>query len=58
MVNWENSYKYGEKKEKELLPILQEYFGKTLREVKVEGLLNMITLMRKLITNLNQGQTR
>jgi len=31
MVNWENSYKYGEKKEKELLPILQEYFGKDIK---------------------------
>ena len=27
MVNWENSYKYGEKKEEELLPILKKYFG-------------------------------
>ena len=28
MVNWENSYKYGESKEVALLPILQDYFGK------------------------------
>ena len=34
MVNWENSYKYGEKKEKELLPILQEYFGKDIERSK------------------------
>lgn len=34
MVNWENSYKYGEKKEKELLPILQEYFGKDIKRSK------------------------
>ena len=30
MVNWENSYKYGESKEKALLPILQDYFGKSI----------------------------
>jgi hypothetical protein len=28
MVNYENSYKYGEGKEKAVLPIIQEYFGK------------------------------
>ena len=30
MVNWENSYKYGEKKEEVLLPILQEYFSEDI----------------------------
>ena len=34
MVNWENSYKYGEKKEEALLPILQEYFGKDIERSK------------------------
>ena len=30
MVNWENSYKYGERKEEALLPVLQDYFGKEI----------------------------
>ena len=30
MVNWENSYKFGEREEKALLPILQDYFGKDI----------------------------
>ena len=27
MVNWENSYKYGQRQEKAVLPLLHEYFG-------------------------------
>ena len=28
MVTWKESYKYGKRQEKALLPIIQEYFGK------------------------------
>mgnify|MGYP003669631707 CR=1 FL=1 len=34
MVNWENSYKYGERKEEALLPVLREYFGKEIMRSK------------------------
>ena len=34
MVNWENSYKYGERKEEALLPVLREYFGKDIMRSK------------------------
>ena len=32
MVNFENDYLYGIKKQKQILPILQDYFGEELQE--------------------------
>lgn len=34
MVNWEDSYKFGRKKEIVLLPILKDFFGKKLSRCK------------------------
>ena len=31
MVHWEESYQYGRKQEETVLPLIQEYFGTTIR---------------------------
>ena len=32
MVNWENSYRYGSKKEVQILPLLREHFGEGVKK--------------------------